>query len=246
MSAAQPGSLRHDQQPAFVLHSRPFRETSLIIETFTRDFGRVALVARGARRPRSALRGILLAFQPLLLSWSGKGELRTLHRAEWQGGYPLLGGLALVCGFYLNELLMKLLPRDDPHGALFAAYGETILALGSGTAHGAHLRRFEVGLLREIGYALTLDRDVDSGAAINAEGRYAYIIERGPVALDAAHPPGIGVELTGRTLLAMHADDYSNPVTELESKALMRALLNHHLGAQKLHTRQLLRDLQQF
>src|SRR5437762_10036483 len=95
-------STRVDGQPAFVLHSYPFRETSLVIEVFTQDFGRVALVARGARRPRSALRGVLLAFQPLLLSWAGKSELRTLHKAEWQGGLPQLKGTALLCGFYLN------------------------------------------------------------------------------------------------------------------------------------------------
>src|SRR5437762_1362429 len=117
-------SSRVDAQPALVLHSYPFRETSLVIEVFTRDFGRVALVARGARRPRSALRGVLLAFQPLLVSWSGKGELYTLIRAEWHGAYQPLRGLSLICGFYLNELLLKLLPRHDAHERLFDTYAE--------------------------------------------------------------------------------------------------------------------------
>ena len=116
---ADAGRVRLEGQPAFVLHSYPFRETSLMIEVFAKDHGRIALVARGARRPRSALRGVLLAFQPLLLSWAGKAELRTLHKAEWQGGLPQLKGSALLCGFYLNELLLKLLPRDDPHERLF-------------------------------------------------------------------------------------------------------------------------------
>src|SRR5918997_1073415 len=106
---------RVDAQPAFVLHSYAFKETSLVVELVTRDFGRVAVVARGARRPRSALRGVLLAFQPLLVSWSGKGEVQTLIRAEWHGGYHPLKGLSLICGFYLNELLLKLLPRHDAH-----------------------------------------------------------------------------------------------------------------------------------
>ena len=96
---------KQDAQPAYLLHSYPYRETSLVIETFTRNRGRVALVARGARRPRSALRGVLLAFQPLTISWSGRTELRTLHKAEWQGGLPQLKGDALLCGFYINELL---------------------------------------------------------------------------------------------------------------------------------------------
>src|SRR5512139_4219305 len=106
---------RHDDEPAFVLHAYPYRETSLIVEAFTEAHGRIALVARGAKRPRSELRGLLQGFQPLLLSWSGAGELKTLARAEWRGGMSRLGGSALVCGFYLNELLIKLLPREDPH-----------------------------------------------------------------------------------------------------------------------------------
>ena len=105
-SRAQP--LRHDDQPGFVLHAYPYRETSLIVEAFTPDFGRIALVARGAKRPRSELRGLLQGFQPLLLSWSGQNELKTLLNAEWRGGLPRVGGGALLCGFYLNELLLKL------------------------------------------------------------------------------------------------------------------------------------------
>jgi DNA repair protein RecO (recombination protein O) len=115
-------SQRRDDQPAFVLHTWPYRETSVIVEAFTPDFGRVAMVARGARRPRSELRGLLQAFQPLLLSWSGQAELKTLIRAEWRGGLPLVRGSALLCGFYLNELLLKLLAREDSHPQLYAAY----------------------------------------------------------------------------------------------------------------------------
>ena len=112
-SRSQP--LRRDDQPAFVLHTYAYRETSLIVEAFTFEYGRVAMVARGAKRPRSELRGLLQGFQPLLLSWAGQQELKTLIKAEWRGGLPLVGGSALLCGFYLNELLLKLLPREDPH-----------------------------------------------------------------------------------------------------------------------------------
>ena len=115
-----------DGQPAFVLHSYPFRETSLIVEVFSRDYGRVALLARGARRARSVLRGVLMAFQPLELSWAGKGEVQTLMKAEWQGGQPLLTGKALFCGYYLNELLVNLLPREDAHPRLFSFYAEIL------------------------------------------------------------------------------------------------------------------------
>ncbi|HCA26585.1 MAG TPA: DNA repair protein RecO, partial [Betaproteobacteria bacterium] len=116
---------RLDAQPAYVLHSYPYRETSLVAEVFSRHHGRLALVARGARRPRSPVRGQLLAFQPLQLSWFGKNELRTLHQAEWVGGLTPPQGMGLICGFYLNELLLKLLPRDDPHEQLFLHYQET-------------------------------------------------------------------------------------------------------------------------
>jgi DNA repair protein RecO (recombination protein O) len=227
-----------------VLHSYPFKETSLVVELFTRDFGRVAVVAKGARRPKSALRGVLLAFQPLLVSWSGKGELYTLIRAEWHGAYHPLKGLPLICGFYLNELLLKLLPRHDAHDQLFRTYGRTLQALEPECAPAGVLRSFEKELLRELGYAMTLDREVESGQRIAAEQRYTYLVERGPVSAgDDAQANG--VELLGQTLLDMQSDDYSSAMTQQQSKALMRALINHYLGDQVLHTRQLLRDLQE-
>ena len=232
-----------DSQPAFILHSYPFRETSLLVEIFTRYFGRLALVARGARRPKSALRGVLLAFQPLLLSWSGKSELRTLQRAEWQGRPHQLGGMALLCGFYLNELLLKLLPRDDPHERLFAYYQETLLALGAQKNLAAVLRRFEIRLLKELGYALTLERDMETGAAVKPDHHYRYVIEQGPVLADGAQDE---LRFLGKTLLNMALDDYSDPLTLQQSKALMRLLINHYLGNQILHTRQLLKDLLNF
>ena len=235
---------RQDAQPAFVLHSYPFKETSLVVELFTRDFGRVAVVARGARRPKSSLRGVLLAFQPLLVSWSGKGELHTLIRAEWHGGYHPLRGLSLICGFYLNELMLKLLARHDAHEALFGRYAATLLELAPSVDHARVLRAFEKSLLSELGYAVTLDRDVETGQPIAAEARYAYLIERGPVRVEADARRN-GVELLGQTLLDMQSNDYSSALTLQQSKALMRTLINHHLGDQELHTRQLLRDLQE-
>ena len=239
--------IRQDAQPAYMLHSYAYRETSLVIETFTRDQGRVALVARGARRPRSALRGVLLAFSPLTISWSGKSELRTLHKAEWQGGLPQLKGDALLCGFYLNELLLKLVARDDPHAVLFHAYDETLQALAKGAHQGAALRRFERKLLAEIGYAPSLLHEAESGAPVVAGRNYCYLLESGPLPLDRL---GDGaqknrIELSGQTLLDIARDEYTNPVTLQQSKALMRMLINHYLGNQMLNTRQMLKDLQQ-
>lgn len=237
------GRARVEAQSAFVLHSHPFRETSLLVEIFSRNFGRMALVARGARRPRSALRGVLLAFQPLQLEWFGRGEVRTLAKAEWQGGQPLLSGRLLLCGYYVNELLLRLLPREDSHPALFEAYAELLRQLGSGEPEAAHLRRFEQVLLRELGYAPTLDREADSARPVEADKCYSYLLERGPVeALDAA---GSQLLFTGRALLAMAAGDYSDAQTLQQSKTLMRVLINHYLGGQDLNSRRVFLELQE-
>ena len=234
---------RRDGQPSFVLHTYPFRETSLIVETFTRNYGRVGLVARGARRPKSALRGLMMAFQPLLLSWAGKSELRTLHKAEWQGGIPQLRGLGLMCGFYLNELLLKFLAREDPHDALFGLYQDAIAALTREPEPAAVLRRFEKQLLKELGYALILDREADTGRPIDPCKRYTYVIERGPVLLGRGAEAQ--VEISGQTLIELENDNFADAVTLAQSKLLMRFLVNHYLSNQKLHTRQLLREMQQ-
>jgi DNA repair protein RecO (recombination protein O) len=234
----------HDDEPAYVLHSYPFKETSLVVEAFCCNFGRLGLVARGARRPKSSLRGLLMAFQPLSLSWAGRAELRTLHRADWLAGHAQLAGSSLMCGFYLNELLLKLVAREDPHQGLYAAYEEALDGLRAGTTPpGWVLRRFEQKLLRELGYGMLLDHDAD-GEPIQATASYTYLLEHGPSMLSDASPVP-PVELSGKTLLNMAADDYSDPLALQQSRALMRFVLNHYLGGQVLHTRQLLRDMQQ-
>lgn len=236
---------RIDQQSAWVLHTLPWRETSLIVEVFSRDHGRVALVAKGARRPHSAFRGVLMAFQPLLMDWSGGGEVRTLVRAEWQGGQPLLTGQALLCGYYLNELLVKLTPRDDPHPNLFVAYADAVRELGRGLPPPPILRLFELALLQELGYGIGLDTDMQSGEPVRADAAYAYIIEGGPVALEAS-ADGVPSDLpvvSGQTLLDMAAGDFSRSETLAQSKRLLRVLINHYLGGQPLQSRRVLQEL---
>ncbi len=237
------GSVR-DAEPGYVLHTYPFKETSLVAELFTRNAGRMGLVAKGARRPTSAMRGALMAFQPLLLTWSGKSELKVLHRAEWQGGQAQMSGLPLICGFYLNELLIKLLPRDDAHESLFDGYEQALAELRAGTSVALVLRRFERLLLSELGYGLALASDAQ-GAPIVAERDYVYVVERGAVpaeevAADAALPP-----LRGAVLLAIAHDDFTNPAVMPHARGLMRYILNHYLGGKELFTRQLLREMQQ-
>jgi DNA repair protein RecO (recombination protein O) len=249
MATRQPAERRDDQE-AFVLHTYAYRETSLIVETFTADHGRVAMVARGAKRPRSETRGLLQAFQPLLLSWSGTGELKTLVKAEWGGGLPLPRGAALLCGFYLNELLLKLLAREDPHGALFQDYRAALAALSgraTGGEQGAILRRFELRLLAELGYALPLTQDADSGAAIDPHARYHYDFGRGPraLAVPIAREPGRRYPaIRGATLLGLAANAYPDADTAAEAKRLMRDVLDHYLEERRIFSRRVVQDLQ--
>lgn len=234
---------RQNDQPVYVLHTYPFKETSLVVELLTRDFGRVAAVAKGARRPRSAMRGMLQSFQPLLATWSGKAELKNLHGLEWDEGLLLLQGEALICGFYLNELLLRLLPREDAHAALFDYYKHTLRVLATGQQLAASLRRFELKLLQEMGYAVPLERD-EQESTIEVGRIYYYVAERGAVSDGQQSRHEIGVKLAGKTLLDMAGDDYADAQTQQQSKQLMRMLLAHYLGDKPLHTRQLLIDLQ--
>jgi len=237
---------RTEHEPAFVLHSYPYKESSLIVEAFTRHRGRVGLLARGARRPRSAVRGTLLAFHPLRLSWSASAELGTLIAAEWAGGQPALSGMALMCGFYVNELLLRLLPREDAHEALFDAYAAAVARLGAGAEPSGLLRGFELRMLRELGYAPPLDRDAGSGLPVRPDARYAYLPERGPLALTGTDGGGGDADFTisGQTLLDMSHEDFGRPETRDEARRLMRRLIAARLSGQALHTSDMLRELQ--
>lgn len=229
-------------QPAFVLHSYPYKETSLIIELFTRDFGRVALIAKGAKRPHSQLRGVLQTFQPLTTGWTGKNELRTLTDADWVGGMRPLEKTALLCGFYLNELLVKLTARDDAHPKLFDHYVSTLNQLAHNEPAPIVLRKFEMALLRETGVAADLVRCTDTRTKVLPDVHYVVDPDRGPrpERVDDSAP-----RIAGKTLLDMEREDYTDPATQAQSKQLMRYLLSWHLGGAPLNTRQILIDLLQ-
>lgn len=229
-------------QPGFVLHSYPYKETSLIVDMFTRDYGRIGLVAKGAKRPHSQLRGVLQTFQPLQVSWSGKSELRTLIDADWVGGMLPLERTALLCGFYLNELLVKLLARDDPHPVLFDHYVSTLNQLAHDEPAPIVLRKFERALLKETGVAADLTRCTRSRAALDPAGQYVVDPERGPRPAVAADSWPV---VSGKTLLDVEREDYADAQTQAQSKQLMRFLLAHQLGGAPLNTRQILIDLMQ-
>lgn len=232
---------RINNAAAWLLHNYPYSESSLILDVFSREHGRLPLLARGARRPGSKLRGVLLAFQPLELTWFGSGEVRTLAGAEWLGGVPLLRGKSLLSGYYLNELLIKLLPREDAHPALFDAYASTVIGLARSDGAEAELRRFEIALLREIGYGMAFDRVAGSQDAVDVRRQYVCLIEKGIVDArgDESQP-----SISGKTLLDLTANDLSDPRTLLESKRLMRQIIGHYLGDQTLHSRRVFADLE--
>jgi DNA repair protein RecO (recombination protein O) len=225
-------------ETGFVLHSLPYRETSLIVELFSYKLGRLAVVAKGARRPQSALRAVLLQFQPIEFAVAGKGELRTLTRAEWQGGLPMPSGEALLFAFYLNELLVRLLIREDPHPGLYEGYEQALRALGERGAHEEVLRRFEWLLLKETGYAPDLSCD-QKGRELQPGADYRML--GGQLILsDAADEEAF----SGRVLRDIASGRYDAPGALASAKRLSRQVLATQLEGIPLKTRQILIDLQ--
>lgn len=244
---------RIDNAPAFVLHTYPYRETSLMAEIFSRDYGRLALVAKGARRPRAELRGLIRPFCPLLLSWSGGGEVKTLMKAEWQGGLPEASGDALMSAFYLNELLLASLPREDAQPALYGAYNLALCALAenpAATEQAKILRRFELALLKELGYAMPLThearvKDEVQLRAVSAGKNYYYVFGTG--ALDAndyeADPYSDAIAVSGETLIALAENVYPNAAVALDARRLMQAALAHFFDRREIHSRTIAREI---
>ncbi len=285
---------------AFILHAYPYKETSLILETFTRKHGRVSMVARGAKRPHGALTSARSPFQPLNLVWMGKSDLKTLKTAESGAIFPQLQGTALLSAFYLNELLLKLCAKEDPQPALFDVYRATLQCLievhyraqatvntrasatqfaADFTQYAAHLkqikrdaraeqiqqiaialRQFELTLFQHLGYGLNLTTAAHSGLPIEADADYYYLPDHGAVAIanvDATVGPSEGgndcanvrrkksfngLQLRGKTLLDIANACYVDPITQLQSKQLVRLIINHLLGSQVLHTRSLIAE----
>ncbi|WP_428425712.1 DNA repair protein RecO [Methylibium sp.] len=246
-------------QPAYLLHRYDWSESSLILDLFTREQGRVAVAAKGAKRPYSQLRAVLLPFQRLNVGYGARrardtegdgAEVQPLKVAEWAGGPAMLGGGALLTGFYLNELLMKLLARQDPHPALFDAYAHTLPALAAAddTRVEAALRAFELVLLREIGLLPELGVVTPTQQPLEGAARHALKAESGLV---PAVPGEAGLAPADWHALqaALDGDDLGAlqraclPVLA-DLKPMLRSLLHYHLATPVLRTRQLMMDLQ--
>lgn len=233
---------RIDHQNAFVLTSYPWRESSLWVEVYSKDYGRVPLLARSARKPQSALRGVVMPFAPLSLSWFGQNELRTLHTAQWLGGWPQPQGAALMSGFYVNELMLKLTIRDDPNPALYSALETVLNAICLNQRLAEALRLFEWTLLMSLGIAPSLKSD-NLGQGIVAEAYYVMEPEHNPKRWhnEVVQPQQILVE--GHSLLALEEGKLTSTQSLQDVLLLNRMLLAFRLP-EGLHSRQIMAQLQ--
>lgn len=237
---------RPQMQAGFVLHHRPYRDSSLTLDVFSQEQGRLALVARGARRPRSRQRALLQPFRPLLLSWKMGGAMGTLTEVEADDAALRLSGDYLLAGFYVNELVLRTTGRHDPNPELFEVYQLALRALEQGylndTTQGPApaLRWFEKRLLECLGYALPVDEICLDGSAIQPEGRYRFDVEAGAYPLaDSSGKQGV----SGRVLLALAREDFDDPDLLSEARRLLAAAIEPHLGGRPLQTARVLRDL---
>ena len=224
----------------YVLHSRRYRETSLIVEFLTESRGRVAAVARGALRRNSVLAASLQPLIPLRLQFGGRGELMNLVRAEATTHVAMLAGERLYCLFYVNELVMRLTASHDPNQELFEIYCATLAELAGERGIESVLRRFEKQLLDALGFGLQLDSEADGDRPLEAEGSYHYDVERGPLRVG---PEVTGIRVHGETLLGLASDEELSPRALKEAKRLMRHVLNHHLDGRPLTSRKLFEAL---
>jgi DNA repair protein RecO (recombination protein O) len=221
--------------PAFVLHQFAYRDTSRIVEVFTSEHGRLTMFARGANAPKSALKGVLRPFQRLLLSWSGKSEACQLVGAEADGEMTQLAPQRLMSGFYLNELLLKLTQRCDPHPEIFFSYASCMQALCAGAAEEPTLRRFEKRLLNDLGYGLELER-TESGAAVEANRFYRFGAESGPQ-LCVAETAGA---VRGQSLADLQAEEFIDARSLRDAKRVLRAAIDACLDGRALKSREVM------
>ena len=233
-------SQRVQQQAAWILHHRPFRDSSQILDVLTRDHGRVAVVARGSRGARSKLAGVLRPFLPLRVSWVARTDLGTLTGAESAGTPTGLQGDALLSAFYVNELLLNFLVRHDPQPEIFELYGSVLASLGRSDNVAASLRSFELELLSLLGYAVNLNHEATSHDDVDPERHYDYRVDQGPVRVEHTDGPLI---FRGSTLRAIAAEEFDDAAVLRAANRLLRHVVTHHLGGRELQSRKVLLEM---
>lgn len=227
---------RIELTPAFVLHRRDYQNSSLLLELFTPTEGRLPAISRGAKSGRSTKAILLQPFSPLRISLSGRGEVKSLTDVEHDGHPFQLTGDRIFCGFYLNELVMRLIERGDPYPSLYLHYCENLARLASEEAMDQILREFEIELLTELGYGLLLDHTADTGDPVESDLLYDYFVEHGPILSQSDKP---GFKIHGRTLISLQQRESLDKQSANEAKRLMRFVLSHYLGDKPLKSREL-------
>lgn len=230
---------RIDLHPAYILHTKPYRDTSLLLDVFSHEHGRLGMVARGVRGSRAKKKQVLQPFRRMLLSWQSKSDLASLTQWETDGLPTNLTGNALMSGFYLNELLLRLTHRHDPHPVIFEHYHTALQCLATSQGPEACLRYFELALLNELGYGLILDHEADTGAVIEKDQVYCYYLERGPV---LEQGPCSGIPINGESLLELGAAEFQSEQSLKQAKQLMRTILSRYLGDKPLKSREVFRQ----
>jgi len=231
---------RIQQQPAFILHHRPFRDSSQILDIVTRDHGKIALVARGSRGSKSRLAGILRPFSPLKISWVARSDLGTLTGAEAAGAPLGLQGDAILSAFYVNELLLNFLHRHDPQPDIYRLYAEVIRALGSTSDFAKCLRSFELELLSLLGYAINLQYESGTQQRLDPKRHYDYRVEQGAVRVQRSEGAMI---FQGAMLTAIEAQEFDDTQVLRAAGRLLRLVIAHHLGGKQLKSRKVLMEL---
>ena len=231
-----------ENETAYVLHKRNYRESSHLVDLFSRDYGRLRAVSKGARGKRKLGGQQLQAFTPLSVSWRGKGELKSLTGVEASGSLAALQGESLYIGLYLNELLVRLLPEYVPHENLFDRYSDLIAQLGANTDPEPLLRRFELLLLEEIGYGFDLSSELAENRPIVSGETYYFRSDQGLIRVDAVTEQGEESSFEGEHLLAMAEDDFQSVEVRRCAKRLLRSALQAQLGERPLLSRQLFRQ----
>ncbi len=236
---------RKPLEPAYVIHSRAYSDTSLIVELLTPSQGRVSVLARGVKRGKSQKSLLLQPFKSLHVAWLGRGDLPVLTAVEEAGNSPYLQGQALACGYYVNELIYHLVPKYVAAPDLFTHYGPTLAACDDPQDRDRGLRYFEIVLLEQLGLAPTLDHDIATGQATDINGHYCYKVPDGPVLVDvASETNGVknGIEISGASLLEIADHDFTKAKTLTEAKRLTRALIHYHLAGKELMSRALFKS----
>ncbi len=234
--------MRIQDQPAYILHQRAFRDTSQILEVITPDYGRLSLMSRGSRAAKSRLKGVLQPFTPLFVNWSGKGEMPLLTGAEPQSVQIMnLAGKALPCAFYINELMIKLLHKHDVNEDVYYLYESVIRLLSDRQPIEPVLRLFEKQLLETLGFGLNLQINAQTAEAVLPAGEYAYYLEHGPVEASAVFDEAYILKLSGQSLIDLDENTLDSVQSLKDAKRLMRSILNYYLDGKPLKSRELFR-----